>query len=476
MNTRLVFNFLGRILIFFSLMLLLPIAVSIYFQESYYPFILAMVFSLTIGAILYFFKPKNEILRYKEAFAIVALGWLSVSIIGCIPYLVIGVNFIDSFFESMSGFTTTGASIFDKPEDLPKSILFWRALTQWLGGMGIIVLFVAVLPSVARKGAALFQAEYPGVELERIKPRLRDTALILYSIYLLFTISEFSLLYMLGLTPFDAITHTFTTLSTGGFSTHSESIAYFKNPAVEAVIAIFAAIGGMNFAIHYHLLRGEWRYLRDMELKVYIFILLLATIILAILNLEKFGILESLRYSTFQAISIMTTTGYTTYDFDKWNDGARLILLILMFIGGCSGSTGGGMKITRIYILTKYSILQVFKAAEPRIARTIKYGDIVIKKDMVDDVVAFFILYITIFIFSTLFITTSGFDIITSASAVAANIGNVGPALGLAGASETYSAFPLYVKLILIMDMWIGRLEIFTVLSLFVPSFWREKW
>jgi len=457
-------------------MLLLPIAVSIYFQESYYPFILAMVFSLTIGAILYFFKPKNEILRYKEAFAIVALGWLSVSIIGCIPYLVIGVNFIDSFFESMSGFTTTGASIFDKPEDLPKSILFWRALTQWLGGMGIIVLFVAVLPSVARKGAALFQAEYPGVELERIKPRLRDTALILYSIYLLFTISEFSLLYMLGLTPFDAITHTFTTLSTGGFSTHSESIAYFKNPAVEAVIAIFAAIGGMNFAIHYHLLRGEWRYLRDMELKVYIFILLLATIILAILNLEKFGILESLRYSTFQAISIMTTTGYTTYDFDKWNDGARLILLILMFIGGCSGSTGGGMKITRIYILTKYSILQVFKAAEPRIARTIKYGDIVIKKDMVDDVVAFFILYITIFIFSTLFITTSGFDIITSASAVAANIGNVGPALGLAGASETYSAFPLYVKLILIMDMWIGRLEIFTVLSLFVPSFWREKW
>lgn len=457
-------------------MLLLPTAVSIYFNESYYPFIIAMAFSLILGVVLYLLKPESEILRYKEAFAIVALGWLSVSFVGCVPYLVVGVSFIDSLFESMSGFTTTGASIFDVPEDLPKSILFWRALTQWLGGMGIIVLFVAVLPSVARKGAALFQAEYPGVGLERIKPRFRDIALILYSIYLLFTVSEFSLLYLLGLTPFDAITHTFTTLSTGGFSTHSESIAYFKNPAVEAVIAIFAAIGGMNFAIHYHLLKREWKYLKDLEFRVYLFILLLSILILTILNLEKFGMLESLRYSAFQAISIMTTTGYTTYDFDKWGDGARFVLLILMFIGGCSGSTGGGIKITRIYILAKYSILQIFKAAEPRIARTIKYGDIVIKKDIVDDVVAFFILYITIFIFSTLFITISGFDIITSASAVAANLGNVGPALGLAGAGETYSAFPSYVKLILILDMWIGRLEIFTVLSLFVPSFWREKW
>jgi len=457
-------------------MLLLPTATSIYFNESYYPFIVAMAFSLVIGLVMYLFKPKSEILRYKEAFTIVALGWLFVSIVGCIPYVVIGVGFVDAFFEAMSGFTTTGASIFDKPEVLPRSILFWRALTQWLGGMGIIVLFVAVLPSVARKGAALFQAEYPGIGLERIKPRFRDTALILYAIYLLFTIAEITLLYLLGESLFDAVTHTFTTLSTGGFSTHSQSIAYFKNPAVEAVIVTFAAIGGMNFAIHYHLLRGEWRYLKDVEFRAYLFVLLISILALTTLNLEKFGILESLRYSTFQAVSIMTTTGYTTYDFDKWSDGARLILLILMFVGGCSGSTGGGIKITRIYILTRYSILQIFKAAEPRIARAIKYGDVVIKKDIVDDVVAFFILYITIFIFSTLFITISGFDIITSASAVAANLGNVGPALGLAGASETYSSFPQHVKLILTMNMWIGRLEIFTVLSLFVPSFWRERW
>ena len=477
MNVKLVFNFLGRILIFFSTIFVLPIVVAYYFGESLIPFIVAAISSFTFGIVAVLtLKPKNDVLRYKEAFAIVALAWLFVSIVGSIPYIAIGVDFVDSLFEAMSGFTTTGASIFDKPEVLPKSILFWRALTQWLGGMGIIVLFLAVLPSVARKGAALFQAEYPGIGLERIKPRFRDTALILYSIYLLFTIIEICLLYLLGVSLFDAVTHTFTTLSTGGFSTHSESVAYFNNPSVEAVIAFFAAIGGANFTIHYHIIKRDWRYLKDVEFRVYILILLLSTFALAVLNLEKFNMLDSLRYSAFQAVSIMTTTGFTTYDFDTWNDSCRLILLILMFVGGCSGSTGGGIKITRIYILAKYSILQIFKAAEPRIARTIVYGDKVIKKDIVEDVVAFFILYVTIFVFSTLFMTVSGFDIVTSASAVAANLGNVGPALGLAGASETYSRFPFYVKLMLTLNMWIGRLEIFTVLSLFVPSFWRERW
>ncbi len=476
MNVKLVFNFLGKILAFFSFIFVLPILVAYYFGEQLEPFLIAAAISLAIGLTMMFIKSESDLLRYKEAFAIVALGWLFVSIVGCIPYVVIGVNFVDSFFEAMSGFTTTGASIFDKPEVLPKSILFWRALTQWLGGMGIIVLFLAVLPSVAIKGSALFQAEYPGVGLERIKPRLRDTALILYSIYLLFTFLEITFLYLLGVSLFDAVTHTFTTLSTGGFSTHSESIAYFKNPAIEMIIAIFAAIGGMNFAIYYHLLNRRWKYLKDVEFRIYIFIISISIIALTLLNLEKFDIIDSFRYSAFQAISIMTTTGFTTYDFDTWSDGARLILLTLMFIGGCSGSTGGGIKITRIYILAKYSILQILKAAEPKTARAILYGDKVIKKDIVDDVVAFFILYVVIFTFSTLFMTISGFDIVTSASAVAANLGNVGPALGLAGASETYSAFPIYIKLMLIFNMWVGRLEIFTVLSLFVPSFWKERW
>jgi len=470
-NREIVLNILGKILIGFSALFLFPILVAVYYRENYYPFIYSAIVSFLLGLALSSIKPKNELLRFKEGFAIVSLGWLLTSIIGSIPYVSIGFHFIDSFFESMSGFTTTGASIVNQPEILPKSILFWRSMTQWIGGIGIVMLFLLIFPTIAK--GVVFQAEYPGITLSKIKPRIRDTALIIYTIYLFFTAAEIIILYILGVPLFDSITHAFTTISTGGFSTHSESIAYFRNPTIEFIIAFFALIGGMNFSIHYYIMSGKFSILKDTELRIYIVIVSVSILALTILNLDRFNLINSIRFSVFQAISIMTTTGYTTYDFDEWNNRAKMILLILMFIGGCSGSTAGGIKVVRIYVLIRYALDQILKSAEPKMIRVIKYGNVALKKEVVDSVVAFFILYLLVFVISVLIMSISGYDLLTSISAVAACLGNVGPGMGLAGASETYSHFPDLIKILLCFDMWIGRLEIYTVLSLFIPSFWK---
>jgi trk system potassium uptake protein TrkH len=477
MNVPLVLNLLGRICIYFSLIFSVPIATAAYYGENLLPFLIAAATSFTVGLILSIMKPESEVVKYREGYAIVGLGWLIVSIIGALPYMYIGVSPLDAFFEAMSGFTTTGATIFDTVEDLPRSILLWRSLTQWLGGMGIVVLFVAIFPAIAKMGEPLLHAEVPGIRLSKLKPKLKDTAILLYTAYFVFTVLEISLLYILGLDFYDAINHAFTTLSTGGFSTHTQSISYYNNPAVESVITLFMFIGGANFALLYFLLRGNFRIIRDAEFRVYAFILSMAVLVLAILNLDTYSsIIESIRYSVFQAVAIMTTTGYTTYDFDTWNDSAKLVLLILMFVGGSSGSTAGGIKAGRMYLLTIYSIIQIQKAAEPRRARVVKFGGEVIKSELLDEVAAFFVLYIVIFVISVFLVSISGLDMITSISAVAATINNVGPALGAAGASETYSALPWFAKLILSIDMWMGRLELFAVISLFIPTFWREKW
>lgn len=478
MNYRLSVSLIGKLLMMFSLSFILPIAASYVFKEPLYPFLIPAIFSFMMGAILGFgFKEDGEFesLRYKESFAIVSLIWLLMSLFGAIPYMFFGIGPVDAFFESMSGFTTTGASVL-VPEELPKSLLLWRSLTQWIGGMGIIVLFLAIFPNVAKRSVVLLQAEYPGVSISRIKPRIRDTALSLYKVYLILTIMEIGLLYTLGLSLFDAVNHSFTTLSTGGYSTHSESIAFFRDVRVEAVIALFAFLGGTNFALLYMLFIGKTAIIRNTEFRAYFGFIALSSIILAFLNLEKYGIADSIRYSVFQAISIMTTTGYTTADFDTWSDSAKMILIVLMFIGGSSGSTGGGMKVLRIYLLIKYAVHQILRAAEPRTVRAVKFEGNVIKKEILDDIAAFFVLYILIFAFSSILISLSGYDILTSLSATAATLGNVGPGMGLAGAAETYSSFPIHVKILLSLNMWVGRLEIFTVVSLFIPSFWRERW
>jgi len=476
MNTRLVLNFLGRILIYYSGILVIPVLVAFYYGENYFSFIFSMLASIAIGLIFIIPKPESQIFRYKEGLAIVGLGWFLVSLIGSIPFVFIGVHPVDALFESMSGFTTTGATIFDSIDELPVSVLFWRSFIQWLGGMGIIALFVAIFPAMAARSEALFHAEYPGVTLEKLKPRLEDTAMILYLIYLFYTLLEVIILYLVGISPRDAILHALTTLPTGGFSSHTSSIAYFNNPIVEAIIVLFMIAAGTNFALHYYLLRHGKLMFRDPEFRVYILILLIGSILIIFLNMSIFGFFDSVRYSVFQVVSIATTTGYTTSDFDTWSSGAKAILLTLMFIGGSSGSTAGGIKVLRLYLLLRYAVLQVLKVAEPRTVRIVKYGENVIKKDILDETAAFFVLYIMIFAISSVTVAISGYNFLTSLSSVAACLGNVGPAMGLAGASESYSFFPYHVKVILLLNMWIGRLEIFTVLALFIPQFWMRKW
>ncbi len=476
MNIRLVLNFLGKILVYFTGILIIPLIIALYYGESLMPFIVPMAISILLGGLFTFLKPESEVFRYKEGLAIVGLGWFLVSFVGSFVFMTIGVHPVDALFESMSGFTTTGATIFDSVEFLPMSVLFWRNFTQWLGGMGIIVLFVAIFPAMASKSETLFHAEYPGVTLEKLKPRLEDTALILYSIYFSFTVVIIGILYLLGVPLFDSVVHAFTTLSTGGFSNHTESIAFFNNWMVEGVITFFMLVGGINFALHYYLLKERSLIFRDPEFKVYLMILASASVIIILLNLNSLGYMDSVRYSIFQVVSISTTTGYTTADFDTWGMGAKMILLVLMFIGGSSGSTSGGMKVTRLYLLVRYAFLQVLKVAEPRTARTVKYGDTVVKKDILNQTAGFFILYILVFTVSAILIAMSNFDLLTTLSSVAACISNIGPAMGLAGASESYSFFPYYIKVILLLNMWIGRLEIFTVLTLFMPQFWMRKW
>ncbi len=477
MNTRLVVNYLSQIVLYFSFVFIFPALTALYYHEDAYPFIIPMILCAVLGSAVYLAsKPESDIAKYKEGYAIVGMGWLLIALAGSIPYMYYHISPVDALFEAMSGFTTTGATIIDRIEEMPKSLLLWRSLTQWLGGMGIVVLFVAIFPTLAKKSETLLQAEVPGLKVEKIKPRLKDTALRLYATYMLLTLLEIILLYLLGMSLYDAVNHTFTTLSTGGFSTHTESIAYFSSPAIEFVIFIFMVLGGTNFVLIYLLLKGQSKFLGDTEFRFYISIILLAGAVMTAINLEKFDLLESIRYSFFQVASIMTTTGYTTFDFDTWSDSAKLMLLMLMFIGGSTGSTGGGIKVVRIYLLTAYSLSQILKSAEPRTARIVRLNDEVIDRDTLHNITAFFTLYVLIFVFSTFLISLTGLDMVSSISAVSATINNVGPGLGAVGAAESYSALSAPAKLILVFNMWIGRLELFTVLSLFIPSFWKERW
>ncbi len=471
MNLKMVLNTLGKMLIATSGLLTIPLVIALYFGEDLMPFIYPITISFVIGTVLILKTPESDLVRFKESFAIVGLGWLIVSLIGAIPYMVIGFTPVNAFFESISGFTTTGASIVDHPEALPKSILFWRSMTQWVGGIGIVMLFLLIFPTMAK--GVVFQAEYPGITLSKIKPRIRDTAIRLYGIYVLLTGLEAILLTFLGVPIFDSINHAFTTLSTGGYSTHSESISFFKNPSVEFVIMTFAFLGGANFSIYYYVMHRNFKVLKDTEFKIYVTLTGFLIVVITLLNLKTYGLLDSLRYSSFQVICVLTTTGYTTADFDEWCNGSKMLLLILMFIGGCSGSTAGGMKVIRFYIISRYAIDQILRSAEPKVVKVIRYGETTLRREIVESVIAFFIIQVLVFTISSVVLSLSGYDILTSVSATASCLGNVGPGMGLAGASETYSHFPDIVKLLLCFDMWVGRLEIYTVLALFIPSFWK---
>lgn len=481
MNYRSITGIMGIILVIIGASMIFPVLWSLYYGDhDWSAFLFTGAVTMIIGFIAYKeFGIKGDI-HSKEAFLIVSLCWIIASAIGAVPYLLTGVfvNFADAFFETMSGFTTTGASVFSDVEVLPHGVLFWRSLTHWLGGMGIIVLFVAVLSSLGVCGLQMFKAESPGPVAEKIKPRISETAKILWYTYLALTVAETLILWVLGMSLFDALCHTFGTLATGGFSTKNASIGYYTNPLIPWVVTIFMFLSGANFALHYQAFKGKslkavWR---NAEFRLYTTITLsfIVLITAVLISTTDQSIEKSLRQAAFQVVSIMTTTGYATADFDIWPYLGRTLLVVLMFVGGCSGSTGGSIKVGRILIILKQYRVEIQRAMHPRAIMNAKIGGKPISSDVLINVQQFFFIYMAITAISVVIMSSLGLDLITSFTSVAATLGNVGPGLNKVGPTLNYSFIPSFGKYYLSFLMLLGRLELYTVLVMFTPSFWKK--
>ncbi len=484
MNFRYLSRMLGMFLMFVSFTMVLPIVWSLGMRD--YDVTLDFAFSLLIGGaigLVLFLVGKKESRDFfrREGLAVVALGWILAAAVGALPFFFsrdFPGNFIDCYFESMSGFTTTGATVLSDIEVMPQGLLLWRSFTQWLGGMGIIVLFVAVLPALGVEAKHLYKGEVPGVKKSGLRPRIQDTASLLWKIYLGLTGAEILLLKFGGMSWFDSICHTFTTLATGGFSTKNASIAHFNSLYIEVVIIAFMVAVGVNFSLYAHAIRGRrLRPFKDSEFITYLGFLVCAWGLLFLLRLfyeSGVGSASNLRESAFQAVSIMTTTGYCTADFDRWNSFARMLLVCLMFVGGCAGSTGGSMKVIRIIIIFKLAVREVRKYFFPREVRALKVGREVVQENTMNAVAGFFGLFVGFFAIGTLLMTMFGQDLVTAASSVIATLGNVGPGLAKVGAVEHYGHLPAAAKVLLSFYMVLGRLELYAVLALLAPDFWKE--
>lgn len=485
MHIKIVLLSLGGLLKLLSLFMLLPAGVALFYREDDWKvFLISAIVVFLSGIFLsWIYGEEQEVkLKVREGFALVTFSWLAASVFGALPYWLGGTfdNFVDALFESASGFTTTGASVLTNIEAQSRAILFWRDFSHWLGGMGIIVLALAILPQLSVGGMQLMRAEAPGHSPERLRPRIAATAKRLWGIYLLLSVLEVLALYLAGMPLFDSFCHMFGTLGTGGFSTKTASIAaYHNNPAIEYIIIIFMFLAGTNFALHYRLANGQIKEVfKDSEFQFYLLVMatafVLVTVSLLTFEEEIYPFGETIRYALFQVVSITTTTGYVTADFNTWPALAKGILFFLMFTGGCAGSTGGGIKHIRIIIMLKKAAQSLKQMLHPQAVIPVRLGNKVIPQDVVSGITNFFLLYVFLFVGFTLIMLGMGLDLVSAASAVAATLGNIGPGLGMVGAVENYAFLPDIGKLVLVLSMILGRLEIFTVLVLFLPSAWRK--
>lgn len=482
MNYFAMARLLGLLIAFIGFTMLLPVFWAVYFDEKEWnELALSSFITISAGGILFGLGSlKRQKIFRKEAIAIVGLGWLFSAGFGALPFVITGAipHYVDAFFETMSGFTTTGSTILADIESLPKSVLFWRSFTHWLGGMGIVVLFIAILPVLGTGGRFMYHSEVPGLAPETLTPRIKETAGILWKIYLGFTVAETTFLMLCGMNLYEALCHTFGTLATGGFSTKNASIAHFNSVPIEVIIIVFMFLAGTNFSLHFKTLRRKTIvYFKDPEWRAYSFILATAIIIMTVdLWINKFysSPLSALRYASFQVISIMTTTGYTTADFDRWTPAAKTMLIVLMFIGACAGSTGGAIKVIRWLLMFKIARAQLEKIYRPRTVRKLKIGNTPVDSSLQVAVLSFFFIYILIFIMGTFIVSLFNIDLISSASSVAATLNNIGPGLEKVGPIRHYAHFPHPVKAILSLCMVMGRLELFSILVLIMPSFWRS--
>lgn len=477
MHFNLVFKTLGLVLLFEAAAMVPSLLIGIFSREAdLRPFLIGVSASGIVGLGLYLIPINNKNVGYREGFAIATLGWLLLAFFGAIPFKVAGAGCIDAFFESMSGFTTTGATIYTNLEILPKSLLFWRNFTQWLGGIGIIVLTLALIPSLNIGGFQMYKAEVTGPNKSKVLPRVAQTSRQLFKVYLAVTFAQILALKLAGLNWFDSFLHTFSSVSTGGFSNYNASVGHFQSPLVETIIIFFMIISGINFALHYHSINGDFKPLwQDRETRLYLGIVVISILIISlnlIATLDYNGI-KSIRETSFQVASIVTTTGFATADYEQWPALSKLVLLLLMFCGGCAGSTVGGFKIGRLLILFKAFSRQLMLLIHPKAIIPVRVGKNVASQEIVDSVHTFFSLYILILIAGTAVIASLGFDLISAASASLTCLSNVGPGLGLVGPMSNFAGVPVLGKFILAILMLIGRLEIYTVLLVFSIKFWR---
>ncbi len=481
LNIKPVFHVLGFLVMLLGLMMFLPLVLSLWYGDNAFSGILYSIFiTVSIGFLVYKSTGKPKDLSIRDGFLIVGLGWFFMALFGAFPFYLSNAisTFTNAFFESMSGFTTTGASILTDIEALPHSLLFWRAFTHWIGGMGIIVLSLAILPMLGIGGMQLFKAEVPGPTADKLTPRIHQTAKILWLVYVGITLSEVLLLKIGGMSLFDAVCHSFATMATGGFSTRNASVGAFNSSYFDYVITLFMFLAGANFALHYKFLIGKFSaHFRDIEFRTYLFITLSATTVITLSNYyhEIYSSFSSaFRYGIFQSISIVTTTGFGTADYEKWTPIAQITIFILMFIGGSAGSTGGGIKVIRMIVIFKQGAIALKKLVHPNAVIPLRIGKRVIQRDIIYSILGFFILYVLLFIFVAITMASLGLDIMTAFGASASCLGNIGPGLGNVGPTDNFAFIPAAGKWILSIAMLIGRLEIYTVIVLFTPDFWKK--
>lgn len=481
MNLKIIVRVLGFLLVVEGVAMLLALAIAlIYGEQDISAFLIALGINLALGSAIVFgtSKAKKDIGK-REGFIIVSMVWIVFSFFGCLPYIFSGFipNFTDAFFETMSGFTTTGSSILNDIEALPHGLLFWRSITQWLGGMGIIVLSLAILPVFGIGGMQLFIAEVPGPNPDKISPRIKQTAKTLWKIYMAFTLLETVLLWIGGMSLFDAVCHSFTTMATGGFSTKQASIAYWSSPFIQYVIIVFMFLAGTNFTLSYFALKGKLSVaFKDEEFTYYSFFTLgfTALIFIGLLVTTQLKLEHAFREALFQVLTILTTTGYATADYLTWSPALTMIIFGLFFFGGSAGSTGGGIKIMRIVVLLKNSYYELKRLVHPHAIIPVKFNNHSVDSKIVTNVLAFFIIYLVIFATSTVIFTLIEPNMETAMGAVATSLGNIGPGLGSVGPAENFAHIKPVGKWFLSFLMLLGRLELFTVLVLFSPAFWKN--
>lgn len=471
---------LGVVVSIEALCMLPSLIVSLIYQQGdARSFLYSIIITIAVGVLLFLIRPKSTNFYARDGFAVVALSWILMSLFGSLPFLFSGAipSPIDAFFETVSGFSTTGSTILQDIESLPKGILFWRSFTHWIGGMGVLVLTLAVLPTVGASSFHIMKAEATGPSTEKLVPKLGQTAKILYAIYTVMTTMQVILLLVAKMPLYDALIHAFGSAGTGGFSNRNLSVGAYGNVAIEVIITVFCFLFGINFSLYFQILKGNFRnFFKDEEFHFYLGTVVVSILFITIQLLSKgvFNLGESLRHSSFQVVNTITTTGYSSTDFNLWPSFSKLILLILMFFGASAGSTGGGMKCIRIILLLKAARREVARIIHPRAIHTVKSGGKVVDEDILSETKTFFFIHMAIFAVSFLLVSLEGKDLTSTVTSVIATLSNVGPGLEIVGPTGNFADFSVLSKFVFSFCMIAGRLELIPMLILFSPQAWKK--